>query len=542
MLLDFDQGVMRRLQLLLPYRTRILLVCTIRDFSLQGLPLDLALSRKHAVRDVKVGTALVSMRARLNQQLPALIVSLCCELTFTGNPTLPQLQYFSALRQLELVGSGFKLPDLTLLSHLPLRKLTTRNTSLGSLRGLRNCTKLRYLDVSYCLRLSDLTPVRIMKHLVMLDIEGCSAIRGLAPLEGCGMLRDLNCSKMKLDELTPQVLPSGLERLRADNCILTGRVEISEQLQLVSLRMRNVRFVHPSVVSQFQVLLHTCPALAIAELSTHQLELVCAHPQARLERLVCHTRSNLPTDHVVGSLPALSYLSLSGNFPLMIFRIPAAGSLTELRLDRCGMENLHAIGSCTALRLFTAKDCRRLKTMSGLPFSKLRHLDLTNTTQLSKFELSWVRALACDEGLGCESGLLPLQILVLDGSGVDTFQRNSWSLMGNLMELSAARVPGFSNLSLFTSLRKLRSLVLKGTNLKHLYPGLSTLGPDLELLDFRNTKLCDSALRRVLLLRDIDSLRVQEIEARKAIFTQTRAPAESCCSLDRNSSAAWCAS
>ncbi len=128
------------------------------------------------------------------------------------------------------------ISSLTPLSGLTnLQELKCGNTMVKNITPLRNMTSLTKLDLHY----TTVVDLRILKDLKKLEYLDVSENVSLYSLEGVNFmpeLRDLNCSKTNVDDLSPLSLLNKLERLDCSETRVTSLrpIQLSKNLQEIS--------------------------------------------------------------------------------------------------------------------------------------------------------------------------------------------------------------------------------------------------------------------------------------------------------------------
>lgn len=125
------------------------------------------------------------------------------------------LRYYTKVKYMDL-GHNDTLSDLSFVGHMPdLEILVASGCLVSDLSGFENCKKLEFLELAYCVKLKDITP-----------------------LAGCTGLKHLNLAKTWVTDLSPL---DGLP-LEQFSCKL-AHVPIAEQ--------ETFRKIHPDCITSF---------------------------------------------------------------------------------------------------------------------------------------------------------------------------------------------------------------------------------------------------------------------------------------------------
>jgi len=157
-------------------------------------------------------------------QLPLLEVIRC---NGSGIESIEGVEGLINLRQIDCSDND-NISSLVPLSELTnIEEVKCGNTMVKSLLPLRSLVNLQKLDLHYT-TVVDLRILKDLKKLETLDVSENVSLYSLDGVNYMGELRDLNCSKTNIDDLTPL---AGLNKLERVDCSET-RVASLRPIQL----------------------------------------------------------------------------------------------------------------------------------------------------------------------------------------------------------------------------------------------------------------------------------------------------------------------
>jgi Leucine-rich repeat (LRR) protein len=365
------------------------------------------------------------------------------EIRLLGLTSLDCLKSFTQLRFLDLSGCEVladlsAVAALTQLQHLKLYGCKAV-TELG---GVENLTQLQFLDLSRCEQVSDLSPVAGLTQLQSLDLSGCNALKesltDLSPLASLTQLQSLDLSYCEaLTDLSPLAGLTQLHSLNLGDCkALTDLIPLAGLTHLQSLNL-----------SECSALTDLIPLAGLNQLQSLKLNF-------------CSALTDLSPLAGLTQLQSLSLRECSALTDLS----PLAGltQLQSLDLGSCMvLTDLSPLAGMTQLQSLDLGGCEGLTDLSPLAgLTQLQSLDLGSCMVLTD--------------LSPLASLLQLQSLALSTCGA-LADLSPIASLPQLQSLNLGLCDALTDLSPIASLPQLQSLDLSWCEgLRHL-PNLSSL-------------------------------------------------------------------
>ena len=267
----------------------------------------------------------------------------------TAQPTHPiddlgTLESTNAVQELHLMGLH-ALPNLTGIENLPLHTLTISDcTALEDLRGLSWQSEMHTLHVTQCLdhaqsysHLTDLRPIRGLKALQKLRLDGLSNLVDISPLSELKQITELQIHDAgRLADLDPIASLKTLEQLSF------SRLPQLCELQSISTlpQLKRLSITHCTDIQNTKGL-RNLPALRLLDLrgctGIDKLEL---DRFPTLETLLLTGCNQLEEVFSLAAVPSLRHLSLSSQRDSCMDGISSCTQLETLVLDGEGIDNL----------------------------------------------------------------------------------------------------------------------------------------------------------------------------------------------------------
>lgn len=273
-------------------------------------------------------------------------------------------------------GRGVEGLDLAALNAVSeLENVRVQYSKLGRLEGLQGLKKLKQLDLmaSDCVRLANLRrlpQLHTLKH-------GCSSLREVEGLEDLPKLDELSLSGRHIVSIR------GLKNLGLREIdVAKSKLEVLEGLtglpELTSIRVAGNKLKR-LVLSNLPKLSHVWARKnAIASVELSQL------PALRTLDLSDNQLVALPK--VVGTLPVLDDLRVSGNKIATLGGLETVPALTVLHVERNVLTSLTGIERATKLKTLHVSH-NKLTTLAPLVPSKLEELIATHNALADATEL-----------------------------------------------------------------------------------------------------------------------------------------------------------
>jgi serine/threonine protein kinase len=142
------------------------------------------------------------------------------------------------LTELSLVGAK-DIADISPIDQMPLKKIVLRGTLVNDLTPIRSLKDIQILDLADCKDLTDLGPIQGMTNITWLDISG-TGIESLEPLVGMN-LTHLNISGTSIKDLKWLENMNNLTHFNADECTRVTNIDPLKNAQLLNFSANGSR-------------------------------------------------------------------------------------------------------------------------------------------------------------------------------------------------------------------------------------------------------------------------------------------------------------